>query len=261
MGSGRGVDKPGPVSEEPAEHADLAAAWEQHAGLWTAWARKPGHDSYWQFGRDAFLALLPPARRLTLDVGCGEGRLSRDLRERGHRVVSIDRSPTLVREAAAAARGFPALVGDAAALPIPDGACDLVVAYMSLHDVDPMEAAVGEAARVLRPGGHLCLAIVHPVNSAGAFTSHASDAAFTIEGSYLEPHGYVDRVERDGLRMVFTSRHRPLEDYLMALEAAGMLVEKLREVPGEDDRWRRVPMFLDLRAVKRGGPDAVIAVT
>jgi SAM-dependent methyltransferase len=250
MGSGDDIEKPRALEEEPAGPGDLAAAWEEHADLWTAWARKPGHDSYWRFGRDAFLALLPAAGRLTLDVGCGEGRLSRDLRERGHRVVSIDRSPTLVREAAAAAPGFPALVGDATALPFPDGACDLVVAYMSLHDVDGMEAAVCEAARVLRPGGHLCLAIVHPVNSAGAFAGRASDAAFVIQGSYLEAHGYVDRVERDGLRMVFTSRHRPLEAYLMALEAAGLLVEKLREVPGDDGRWHRVPIFLDLRAVK-----------
>lgn len=121
---------------------------------------------------------------------------------------------------------------------------------MSLHDIDGVEAAVGQAARVLQPGGRLCLAIVHPMNSAGAFTGPASDAPFMIEGSYLAPHGYVDRVDRDGLRMVFTSRHRPLGHYLMALEAAGLLVERLREVPGGDLRWRRVPLFLDLRAVK-----------
>lgn len=250
MGCGDDVVKPRPVHEEPARRADLAAAWDQYADLWIAWAREPGHDSYWRFGRDTFLALLPPAGRLTLDVGCGEGRLSRDLRERGHQVVSIDRSPTLVRAAAAAARGFPALLADAAALPFLDGACDLVVAYMSLHDIDGMQGAVGEAARVLQPGGHLCLAIVHPVNSAGQFASRASDATFVFEGSYLEPHGYVDRVERDGLRMVFTGCHRPLEHYFTALEEAGLLVEKLREVPGDDDRWHRVPLFLDLRAVK-----------
>ncbi|MBO0703564.1 MAG: methyltransferase domain-containing protein [Candidatus Dormibacteraeota bacterium] len=228
----------------------MAAAWEQHSHLWTPWARQPGHDSYWRFGRDAFLPLLPPAGRLTLDLGCGEGRLSRDLRQLGHRVVSIDRSPTLMRDAWTAAPGLPAVLADLVALPFPDRACDLVVAYMSLHDVEGMEAAVAEAARVLEPGGHLCLAIVHPLNSAGAFTSRAPDAAFEIQGSYLEPHDYVDEVERDGLRMVFTSRHRPVEEYFKALEAAGLVVERLREVPGDNARWRRLPLFLDLRAVK-----------
>lgn len=95
MGSGDDVEKPPIVQEEPPRGGDLAAAWEEHADLWTSWARKPDHDSYWRFGRDAFLALLPPAGRLTLDVGCGEGRLSRDLRELGHRVVrSIDPRPS-----------------------------------------------------------------------------------------------------------------------------------------------------------------------
>jgi hypothetical protein len=42
------------------ESADLAAAWEQHAPEFIAWARKPDHDSYWRFHRDQFLELLPP---------------------------------------------------------------------------------------------------------------------------------------------------------------------------------------------------------
>lgn len=53
----------------------LREAWESEAANWVAWARKPGHDSYWTFHRDAFLELLPAPRGLTLDIGCGEGRL------------------------------------------------------------------------------------------------------------------------------------------------------------------------------------------
>ena len=64
--------------------------------------RTPGHDSYWQFHRDQFLRLLPPPGRQTVDIGCGEGRLARDLKDLGHRVVAIDSSPSLV----AAAREF-----------------------------------------------------------------------------------------------------------------------------------------------------------
>ncbi len=40
---------------------------------------------------------------------------------------------------------------------------------MSLHDMDQMPDAVAESARVLARGGRLCLAIPHPVNSAGSF--------------------------------------------------------------------------------------------
>ena len=65
----------------------LREAWEEQAPNWIRWARAEGHDSYWVFHREAFLASLPPPGRLTLDVGCGEGRVTRDLRALGHRVV------------------------------------------------------------------------------------------------------------------------------------------------------------------------------
>src|SRR5437868_9016433 len=58
------------------------------------WTRSPGHDSYWRFHRDSFFELLPEPGGLTLDVGCVEGRLDRDLVARGHQVVVIDGSPT-----------------------------------------------------------------------------------------------------------------------------------------------------------------------
>jgi hypothetical protein len=65
--------------------------------------------------------------------------------------------------------------------------------------------------------------------------------------------------ERDGIRMVFHSEHRPLEAYGRALEAAGLLIEAIREpkVPDEliarqpgQRRWQRIPLFLHVRAVK-----------
>lgn len=230
----------------------LRDAWETEARNWIAWARKPGHDSYWRFHRDRFLLLLPPAPRRTLDVGCGEGRLPRDLKARGYRVTGIDSSATFVAHARAADPEGDYHVADGASLPVPDGSVELVTAFMCLHDMDDMNGAIAEAARVLKPNGHLCLAIVHPLNSAGAFESHTPDAPFIIRGSYFEDRRYADTVERDGLRMTFTSRHRPLQSYFDALETAGLVVERLVEVPDEhdspSDRWRRLPMFLHLRA-------------
>ena len=58
--------------------------------------------------------------------------------------------------------------GDAAALPVADAA-DCAVAFMSLQDIDHMEQAVAEAARVLVPGGRLVIAVTHPANTAGKF--------------------------------------------------------------------------------------------
>jgi ubiquinone/menaquinone biosynthesis C-methylase UbiE len=150
------------VTRTRMDFAHLSIGWEAEARQWIQWAPTPGHDSYWRFHRDQFLRLLLPPGRQTLDIGCGEGRLARDLKELGHRIVGIDSSPSLV----AAAREFdPSMdvrLADAAALPLDDACADLAVAFMSLQDIDGMPAAIQEAARVLAPGGRFCLAIVHP---------------------------------------------------------------------------------------------------
>ena len=73
-------------------------SWEAEAENWIRWARTPGHDAYWRY-REAFFALVPPAGRATLEVGCGEGRVARDLAARGHHVTGIDSSPTLLHAA------------------------------------------------------------------------------------------------------------------------------------------------------------------
>jgi SAM-dependent methyltransferase len=232
----------------------LSEFWEEQAEAWVHWARRPGHDSYWLFHRDRFLELLPPPGDLTVDVGCGEGRLSRHLKELGHTVLAIDRSPTMVGFAREADPELDAREADAAALPLEDGAADLVVSFMSLMNTDDLEAAVQEAARVLAPGGRYCIAIVHPLNTAGAFPSREADAPFVIEGSYFEHTRKEVPVERDGLRMTFLDAHRPLEEYFRALEAASLAVERLREIPDTSNdegaaRWRRIPLFMHIRAV------------
>ena len=235
------------------------SSWEWQAEAWARWARTPGHDSYWHF-RDAFFdAIVPAPGRRTLEVGCGEGRVARDLARLGHTVVALDASPTLVAKAAATHPAGRYLVADAAALPFPDSAFDTVVAYNSLMDVADMPAAVREASRVLAPGRPLCVCVTHPTADAGRFQSKEPDAPFVIGGSYLGRHRVKELFERDGLQMIFTGWRYPLEDYARALEDAGLLIERLREpaAPASAltaragyERWQRLPNFLHLRAVK-----------
>jgi SAM-dependent methyltransferase len=235
--------------------------WEAQAGTWAEFAGMPGRDhSHEDINLPALCEILPAPGRWTLDLGCGEGRLGRYLRSIGHRVAGADAAPTMVRLAAGHRDAPPAVLADAAALPFRDGAFDLVVAYMCLHDMDQMPLAVAEAARVLEPGGRLCAAIPHPVNSAGSFDGRGADAPFLIEGSYLDaaPADWI--LDRDGITLTFHSEHRSLEAYSRALEAAGLLTEAIREprapnaVIAADPRhrrWQRIPMFLHLRAVKQ----------
>ena len=235
---------------------ELHEHWEAHATEWIAWARAAGHDSYWRFHRDQFLQIVPPPGRRTVDIGCGEGRLTRHLKKLGHDIVGIDASPSLVAAARELDPSMDIRLANAAALPLGDASADMAIAFMSLHDIEAMPTVVREIARVLQPGGQLCLAIVHPINSAGRFETTAADAPFVIKGDYLSAFKYADTVERDGLSMTFHSQHRPIESYFLALEEAGLLVEALREPRVPDRainsdrgrRWQRLPLFLHLRA-------------
>jgi SAM-dependent methyltransferase len=224
--------------------APMHERWEREAGAWVRWVRTPGHDEWhWRLNWPAFIALLPPAGRRTLDLGCGEGRGGVELRERGHRVVGVDAAPTMVRLAQETGAYDEVHLGDAAALPLADGGVDLVVAYMSLHDIEDLAGAVREAGRVLAPGGRLCAAIVHPASSA-----HLGSAD---EVPYFEQRRYTDVVQRDGIEMTFHGIHRPLEAYFDALHAAGLAVERLREPAPSDEH---VAAFPDLAKARRRPP-------
>jgi SAM-dependent methyltransferase len=240
----------------------MREGWEEEAGNWARFARTPGHDhAHEDINLPALLDLLPPSGSPVLDMACGEGRLSRLLGRLGYQIVGVDASPTMVRFAAGHEEAEPAVLADAARLPFRDGAFALVVAYMCLHDIDDMPTAVCEAARVLQPGGRLCAAIPHPVNTAGSFDGRDETAPFVINGSYLGHAPTSMVLNRGGIQLTFHSQHRPLEAYFRALEAAGLLTETIREVGApehvarrdpSDRRWQRVPLFLHLRAVNLG---------
>lgn len=114
------------------------------------------------------------------------------LAELGHTVRGLDCSPTLV-DAARAAGGYEEVVcGDAVALPWSSNSCDLAVAFMCLMDMPDPAAAVREIARVLVPGGRLCIALTHPFNGTAEFLD-----------DYFNERRFDEQVDADGLSMRF----------------------------------------------------------
>ncbi len=228
--------------------------WESEAETWIAFARLEG-DAYWHY-RDHFFELVPEPGARTIEIGSGEGRVARDLKERGHSVVGIDSAPTLLAAAQALDPAGDYVLTDAADLPFEDESFDLAIAYNSLMDIDDMAGAVQEAWRVLEPGSRFCICVTHPVEDAGRFEHDKPGAAFHID-VYRGRRRFDDSVERDGVTMHFVGWCYPLEGYTRPLEDAGFLIEAIRE-PAVDrsdllphgERRLRIPNFLLLRAVK-----------
>ena len=96
-----------------------------------------------------------------LDAGCGDGTYAIAAAERGAVVTAVDISPEMLeaarKRAEARGVGFALEREDASSLPYRDDTFDVVLAVTLLCLVPDADAAIGELARVLRPGGRLVL--------------------------------------------------------------------------------------------------------
>jgi len=185
--------------------------------------------------------LLPPPVGLTLDVGCGEGRLTRELAGRGYDVVGVDASTALVDEARAADPSGRYEVASIDALPFAGGAAELAVCVNVLPHVHDLAGAAAELARVLAPGGALVIGTIHPAAHAGTYDEETGE---------LRIANYWNR-EREAVPLGDHTVHherRTIEDYLTPLLAAGLELGALREVPGQTGK---LPLYLDLLLTRR----------
>lgn len=129
--------------------------------------------------RPAVVDAIAPAPGLRiLDLGCGPGTLARRIAERAPAavVVGVDPDPVmLARARAVLGPRVPLLRASATALPFA-GAFDVCTASLVFHHLRPADKglALGEARRVLRPGGRLVLADWGPPDTA------AGRAAFAV---------------------------------------------------------------------------------
>lgn len=188
--------------------------------------------------------------RTALDVGCGEGRFSRMLAVHGMQVTGLDPVPAMV---AAAAERDPAgnyIEGFAEDLPFADGSFDLVVSYLTLIDIDDVDAGLGEMARVLAPGGTLLIGNLTSFSTssvmAGRRTCAETGEELRLLGHYQQPGKMW--FEWDGLRI--QNWHRPLKAYMHPCLRAGLTLTHFDEpVPttGPQDRvdaYQRNPYLM-----------------
>lgn len=114
-------------------------------------------------GWDALSAALAAgfAGRTIADLGAGEGRLTLLLARFAESVVAVDQSKAMLREVqrrakeAGVAPRVKIAEGDLEELPLRDGSMDAVFLSQALHHAAQPARAIGEAARVARPGGQV----------------------------------------------------------------------------------------------------------
>ncbi|WP_171246556.1 class I SAM-dependent methyltransferase [Isoptericola sediminis] len=174
------------------------------------------------YERPAMLRLAGDVRgRRILDVGCGTGPLTAELRDRGAEVTGLDGSPAMI-ELAREHLGddVPLHVADLAEpLPFADDTFDDVVASLVLHYLEDWAGPLAEIKRVLKPGGRLLLSVNHPVHQ----------VVDRPEADQFAVWPYTEDYDFDGETVWLTFWHRSLRAMSAAFADAGFSISLLDE--------------------------------
>jgi SAM-dependent methyltransferase len=169
--------------------------WSRVSSEWIEWARAPNHDAFWAY-RESLIAFVGRGAGEALDVGCGEGRVSRELKACGYRVTALDPVRELVNAAREARSADDYAIASGTDLPFDDARFNLVMAYNVLMDVEDVSATLKEMRRVLRPAGMLVISIVHPFSDRGRFANGEATSPFVIHDGYFGSKRFEGMEER-----------------------------------------------------------------
>lgn len=252
------------MTHRPRQQAEAGAAREG-AGWQLEGSSAEAYERYavpaWSRAlAEQLVELASPGRgERVLDAACGTGIVARLAAERvGERgaVCGLDLNDGMLEVArAASAEVFPPIEwrqGDAAAMPLPDAAFDLVLCQQGLQFFPDPEAALREVHRVLVPGGRLALSVwrsiaYNPgwgVTLADALERHAGPEAGAMmrspfpEGDAADLRELVSGAGFDDVRVriVVTTARYPSPAELVRREAASSPLAGLIGALDEDAR-------------------------
>lgn len=117
--------------------------------------------------RESVLMRLVPRDLTVADIGCGTGLLTLTLARVARRVVAVDASARMVRltrekVARASLPNVEVMRGRAESLPLPSASVDAAFAFHLLRHLPRPADALGEIARILKPGGRLVVVELEP---------------------------------------------------------------------------------------------------
>lgn len=152
--------------------------------LWAKTYPPTAHNALMALEQRTVLSLLPNlVGRTVIDAGCGSGRYLRELRHLGARPIGVDLSGPMLAQARPITSHL--VRGNLCALPIDSTSVDVIVCGLALGDVPNLELALGEMARVLRPGGCVVYSVVHPVGASAGWSR-----TFEAQGRLMAIDGY-----------------------------------------------------------------------
>jgi SAM-dependent methyltransferase len=213
--------------------SDKAKRWHERIGSEGDLNRRINSDPVlWRMVGD-------PSGLDALDAGCGTAYLAIKLAKRGARVTAVDFSEGMMTEARrnAAESGLDIkLARDSCSVleTIPNESFDLVISNYVLMDLDDIESAVKNHARVLRPGGRFVAIFTHPcfdVLTAPQTTAHPAsrmlDEADRQYGSYFDCWSVMEAWGE--FNTPFRYYHRPLAFYWKLFLGNGFAVLDFEE--------------------------------
>lgn len=217
-----------------------------------------GFDSLGDPASEALLELLgSPAGMQILDIGCGHGRITRELARRGAGLTGIDISGALIGLARQAEQAEPLGIRYVHADVTSPGWLnaafyDAVTCNFALSDIDDLDGAAAAASSALRPGGHFVFSILHPCFPGASDVA----ASWPSAGRYYDEGRWVADDALSGLRRKVGASHRMLSTYLNVLRQHGLWLDRLAE-PIPQPQWGnqragadRYPVFLVASCVK-----------
>ncbi len=159
-----------------------------------------------------------------LDLGCGEGRLTKPLHERGIHTIAFDYAATML-----AAVSDPRVQGDANQLPFRDGAFKGVAALYMLYHLDDPRRVIAESQRVLHPGGLFAASAPSRYNDPelADVLPPAELETFDAENGpgFVEEFFTDVQVERWDAPLIYLPDHKALAQYLRGRQLAQSVID------------------------------------
>lgn len=222
-------------------HSDIET-WNRIADRYAAHVTGTDDSFYRRLHPWVWQALRDVTGRPVLDLGCGHGWLSEQLRLAGAEVTGVDGSTALLRQARTA---YPAITFTAhdltTGLPRPLRTYHAVVAHMVLMDLPELQPLIADVRAVLTADGVFIFSLLHPC----FFAQTPIEDPATGE-RYRKVTGYLDHQRR-----WITSfgghhhYHRPLSWYIELLTRNGLAITGLHEPPTLPSHTRPVSDWTD----------------